>query len=456
MKQLEEALVQALGAANVRRDGQTLDAYSEDESGSTAHRPDVVVFAKSTSDVAATLKLCQELRVPVSPCGARSGKSGGSIPVHGGVAVSLERMNRIKAISQEDMTAVVEPGVITGELMRAVEAVRMFYPPDPNSLEFCTIGGNIAENAAGPRALKYGATREYVLGMEWVLPSGEVLRVGRKTHRGVAGYDLVGLLVGSEGTLGIATEITLQLLPLPSVVRTALLLFGSVEQAVVTVNAVLGSGLLPRALELFDDVATETVDGHGVSFPKDTRAAVLVEVDGSSDAQLLAELERVVEIASKDALRDSWVAQSESERERLWSVRRSLSSALRAVCEEKISEDIAVPRSRILEAIRGFKEIGRALGVRVATYGHIGDGNLHTNVLFDKLQRAAAEETVARILRLTIDLGGTITAEHGVGICKREFLAWEQAAPLLDVQRKIKALLDPLGLMNPGKIFPLS
>jgi glycolate oxidase len=456
--QLEEAwraLTAGLSPAQLRRDDDTRATYGHDESDTGDFAPDWVAFPESTAQVSLVFRTCQALGVPVTPVAARSGKSGGSLPLLGGVSMSLERMNQIRSISAEDLIVVAQPGVITGELMKAVEAKGLFYPPDPNSLEFCSLGGNIAENAGGPRALKYGVTRDYVLGLEWVLPLGEVVRVGRQTIKGVAGYDLTGLFVGSEGTLGVATEITLQLLPLPRHVRTALIVFESVVDAAQAVTAVLGAGVLPRTLELLDDVSVRAVDGKGFSFPAGTGAAVLAEVDGMSEDALLGELAQVAEVCEAHGATQTLVAQNEEQRQKLWGARRTLSTALRALKPHKISEDIAVPRSRMAEVIRTLKAMGAEMGLTVATYGHAGDGNLHANILFDgPHERSKVDQAIERMLRLTVSVGGTITGEHGVGYAKREFLSLEQGPALIALQRSFKDLLDPKGLLNPGKIFP--
>jgi glycolate oxidase len=450
-----EALVEVLSPGQVRHDASTLEEYSRDESDAGLHRPEVVVFPEDTRQVSAVFRVCQSLGVPFTPCGARSGKSGGSLPLRGGVVVSLERMNRILELSVEDLTAVVQPGVVTGELMRAAEARGLFYPPDPNSWEFCTLGGNVAENAGGPRALKYGVTRDYVLGLEWVLADGEVLRVGRRTIKGVAGYDLVGLFVGSEGTLGVATEITLQLLPLPRHVKTALVIFDSVHAAARAITAVLASGILPRTLELIDDTALQAVDGRGFNFPPGSGSAVIIEVDGNVEEGLFAELGLLGEICERHGAREVLVAQDESQREKLWAARRIVSRALCTLRPHKISEDIVVPRSRIPDIILALKQLGEELGLLVATYGHAGDGNLHANILYEgPHQRPLVETAIRRMLELTVSMGGTITGEHGVGHAKREYLALEQSEPLLELQRRLKNFFDPSGLLNPEKIFP--
>lgn len=451
-----ESLAHVLAPGQWRQDTDTLAAYGRDESDSGVFPPDVVVFPESTAQVSALFKACVAHGVPFTPCGARSGKSGGSLPLNGGVAVSLERMNRIRSISVEDLTAVVEPGVVTGDLMKAVEAQGLFYPPDPNSWEFCTLGGNVAENAGGPRALKYGVTRDYVIGLEWVLPDGEVVRVGRRTIKGVAGYDLVGLFVGSEGTLGVATEVTLQLIPLPRKVVTALVVFPSVLDAARAVSAVLAAGILPRCLELIDDVALRAVDGRGFTFPSGAGSALIVEVDGTSEEALLEELSRVGDICAQQGAAQTLVARDESQREKLWAVRRVISPALRALKPHKISEDIVVPRSKIPEIIERLKSMGAEMGLTVATYGHAGDGNLHANILYEgPHQRPLVDEALRRMLVMTVELGGTITGEHGVGLAKREFLALEQGPGLIELQRRLKSFFDPSGLLNPQKIFPV-
>ncbi len=453
--QLRRRLEGELSPAQISADPDQIAAYGRDESDSGEFPPHLVAFPRSAAEVSKVFEACHALRVPVTPCGARSGKSGGSLPIDGGVAMSLERMNRIKSVSVDDLIAVLEPGVITADLMKAVEAVGLFYPPDPNSLEFCTIGGNVAENAGGPRALKYGVTRDYVIGLEWVLPDGAVLRVGRSTIKGVAGYDLVGLFVGSEGTLGVATEITVQLIPLPKVVRTALVQFRSVLDAARAVTAVLSGGILPRTLELLDDVAIQAVALRGVRFPPEVGAALIAEVDGFEEAAVLSELAALGGICEAHRSTEILVAQDESERAKLWTARRVLSTALREMKRFKLSEDIAVPRSKIAETIAHLKQLGARLGLTITTYGHAGDGNLHANILFDRAdQRAAVDEAIEQMLRYTVGIGGTITGEHGVGYSKRPFLALEQPPALIDLQRRLKNFFDPSGLLNPGKIFP--
>jgi glycolate oxidase len=449
-------LARALPPGRLFTEPDALEPYGRDESDLGSFPPGAVVKVESAEEVRAVLALASRHRVPVVPVGARSGKSGGSLPVRGGIALSLERMNRILEIAPEDLTARVEPGVITGVLQAEVEKHGLFYPPDPNSLELCSIGGNVAENAGGPRALKYGVTREYVLGLTAVLPTGEIVRLGRRTVKGVAGYDLTALLVGSEGTLGVVTEITLKLLPRPRHVATALVVFPSVEVATAAVARVLAQGILPRCLELMDDVSLQAAArGSPFRFPPGAGAALLVETDGNDEEAVLGELGRVAEAVRGDASGEVVVAQNEAQRREIWETRRWISVNLKKVHPLKLSEDVAVPRSRIPDLVRRAKEIGARLSLTVATYGHAGDGNLHCNVLFDREQeRPRVNEAVEAILREAVALGGTITGEHGVGLAKRAFLELEQGPEVVALQRRLKAVFDPLGILNPGKIFP--
>jgi glycolate oxidase len=454
MSEWLDRLREALGPSKIEIwDPDRLDSYARDASGLGDFPPAAVAFAESRKDVEEVFRVASRFSVPVTPCGARTGKSGGSLPVRGGIALSLERMNRILAFSPEDLTMVVQPGVITGEVMAAAERAGLFYPPDPNSWESCTIGGNVAENAGGPRALKYGVTRDYVLGLEAVLPTGKVIRTGKRTIKGVAGYDLTGLLVGSEGTLAVITEITLKLLPKPRWVSTGLCIFPDAVTAGRAVARVFVEGILPRTLELLDDCAIAAV-GEGGPFPPGAGAALVVETDGDEEGAVFSGLERLGEICLEEGALDVLVAHGEHQREEIWRSRRVVSEALRRLHPKKISEDVVVPRSRIPEAISRFKAIGSAAGLMVATYGHAGDGNLHANVLYDRDDELPKVEACVRgIVRAALELGGTITGEHGVGLAKAPFLPWEQDEATLELQRALKAVFDPQGILNPGKIF---
>jgi glycolate oxidase len=455
---IAEAVKELLAAfpGRVVQDTGRLAEYGHDESDLGTFPADVAVLPESAADVQALFAIASRHRVPVIPVGARSGKSGGVLAVKGGIAVSMERMNRILEVSPEDLVARVEPGVITGVLQAEVEKHGLFYPPDPNSLELCSIGGNVAENAGGPRALKYGVTREYVLGLTAVLPTGEVIRTGHRSIKGVAGYDLTALLVGSEGTLGIVTEVMLKLLPRPRHVATALVAFDSVAMAARAVSRVLAQGVVPRCLELLDDVSlAAAMKTSPFQLPAGAGAALLVETDGNDEEQVFAEIVRVAEVVQGDAAGEVVVAQNEAQRRAIWETRRYLSVNLKALHPLKLSEDVAVPRSRIPEMVERAKRAGEGRGLVVATYGHAGDGNLHCNVLFDREEeRPRVDAAVAEILRAAVDLGGTITGEHGVGLAKRAFLVYEQGEALVALQRRLKAVFDPLGILNPGKVFP--
>ena len=437
-------------------DGERLAEYGTDESDLGVFQPGAAVKVESAEEVRTIFSIASRHRVPVVPIGARSGKSGGSLAIHGGIGVSMERMNRILEIRPADLTARVQPGVITGVFQAEVEKHGLFYPPDPNSLDLCSIGGNVAENAGGPRALKYGVTREYVLGLEVVIPTGEILRVGRQTIKGVAGYDLTALFVGSEGTLGIVTEATLKLLPRPRCVATALVCFSDVETAAAAVSRVLAAGVIPRCLELIDDVSVQAIaKGSPFQLPPGAGAALLFETDGNDEEQVFAEMARVAGMVQGSATGEVVVAQNDAQRRDIWETRKYLSVALRKLAAGKLSEDIAVPRSRIPEMVARCREIGKAHGLLVATYGHAGDGNLHCNVLFDgDRERAAADDAVGQILRAAVDMGGTITGEHGVGLAKRDYLEYEQGRAVVELERRLKSTFDPLGILNPGKMFP--
>jgi glycolate oxidase len=435
---------------------EALEPWGRDESDLGCFPPEAVVRVEGEEDIRTVFEVASRHRVPVVPVGARSGKSGGSLAIQGGIALSTERLNRILEVSPEDLVARVEPGVILAALQAEVERHGLFYPPDPNSLETCTLGGNVAENAGGPRALKYGVTREYVLGLRAVLPTGEVVRTGHRSIKGVAGYDLTALLVGSEGTLAVITEIMVKLLPRPRHVATALVAFADLDAAARAVSRVLAQGVIPRCLELMDDVSLAAIARTSPGrFPSRAGALLLVETDGNDPSQVFDEIVRVADLVAAEAAGEVLVAQDEAQRREIWEVRRHLSVNLKALHPLKLSEDVAVPRSKIPEMVARAKAIGAALGLTVATYGHAGDGNLHCNVLYDDAAaRPRVDAAVAAILRAAIELGGTITGEHGVGLAKRDFLELEQGRELVALQRRIKAVFDPLGILNPGKIFP--
>jgi glycolate oxidase len=460
---LAGSLARELGAGKVLgpEAGERLDDYGRDECDEVRYRrrPDCVVLAEERADIETVLRLCRERRVPVTPRGAGSGKVGGCVPLEGGVVLSTERMQRIRHIDGDDLVAVAEPGVITGRLQEAVEEIGMFYPPDPASLAFSSIGGNVVSNAGGPRAFKYGVTREYVLGLEVVLMGGEVLRVGRRTAKGVTGYDLTAGFVGSEGTLAVVTEVVLKLIPRPAAVRTALAVFPDLERAAAAISALLRQGFRPRTLELMDRTCVEATRGvTEYRFPDACGSAVLFELDGEEDG-LEAALERAGMIAESMGATDVLVARDERDRRNLWQARREISRILRAGNRSKVAEDVCVPRGALGQMIRRVDAIGAETNIRCATFGHAGDGNLHVQFLLDGEQddpavRARVDRGLELLFRATVELGGTLSGEHGIGASKARFLPLEQPAAVIEWQRRIKALWDPDGLLNPGKVFP--
>ncbi|HWT85820.1 MAG TPA: FAD-linked oxidase C-terminal domain-containing protein [Myxococcales bacterium] len=432
-----------------------IEPYARDESGCGEYPPQAAVQARDAGDVQKLLAYARSRKLPVVPRGAGSGKSGGALAERGGVVLSLEKLDRIVEVSRADMVCVVEPGVILEKLQSAVEAEGLFYPPDPNSQAMCSIGGNLAHNAGGPRAVKYGVTRDYVLGLQAVLPIGELIRTGHRSWKGVAGYDLTQLLVGSEGTLAVIVQATLKLLPLPRSVATLLAFFPDEDKAALAVQKIFGAGLLPRACELLDGPTMRAVSPRApFKFPEGIGGALIVEHDGHGEG-VLEELARSGELCTEAGAQEVVATQDEAQRRRIWETRRMTSVALGAIRPHKISEDVAVPRGRLVELIRRVREIGARYGLPTACYGHAGDGNLHVNLLFGSPEeRTKGHAAVEEVLQAAIDLGGTITGEHGVGLAKRAFLAREQSREVIELQRRIKRAFDPDDFLNPGKILP--
>jgi glycolate oxidase len=449
-------LVRALGDSKVDTSEAARTRYGRDDSECEGRLPDVVVHAASTGDVAAVLAVAEERGVPVTPRAGGTGRTGGAVPVAGGILLSTDRLRGIKDIDRENLLAIVEPGVVTGELHKTVENEGLFYPPDPNSLKDCCLGGNVAENAGGPRAFKYGVTREYVLGLEVCLMGGRVLRTGKRTVKGVTGYDVTALLVGSEGTLGVFTEATLRLVPRPASVATLLALFADVHASGDAVRAIVAAGLVPRCLELMDRRTLDAVRAEGVPVDPRAGAMLLIEVDGDGPATEVG-LERVGGLCAEiQGVVDVLVAQDAAQRDRLWAARRALSPATRKLARHKLSEDIVVPRSKIGALLREVDAISDRTKVASLTYGHAGDGNLHVNFLWNEVgDRPAVDRAIGELMRATIGLGGTLSGEHGIGVAKADYLPLEQSADLIELQKGLKRVFDPKDLLNPGKIFPV-
>ena len=448
---VRSALLSALGEEKVLASEAELLLYSYDATAQE-FMPWVVVLPQSAEDVAEVLKIASEHRVPVVPRGAGSGFSGGSLPVSGGIVISTERMNRILEIDRENLTAWVEPGVVTGEFQARVEAVGLFYPPDPASLSFCTLGGNVAENAGGPRAVKYGVTKDYVLGLEAVLPSGDVITTGRKVVKDVVGYNLTGLLVGSEGTLAVITKILLRLLPKPVGVSTLLAHFKSRRDAGKAVSQILARGVVPTTVEFIDRSALEAVAKHAeVDVEPGTEAVLLIETDGPSSQLEARECREVIE-ANNGVCQ---MAESEAEREHLWHARRAISPSLVHIAPTKINEDVVVPRGLLADALEGISEIEKRYSVPIICFGHAGDGNIHVNIMSNKNDPEAwdrALKAVDELFDLVVGMGGSISGEHGVGITKAPYLSKQLSEEVLELQKGIKRVFDPKGILNPQKM----
>jgi glycolate oxidase len=434
---------------------EDLICYGFDASGLGA-QPSAVVWPQNVEDVVAVMKFSSANEVPVIPRGAGSGMTGGAVPSKGAIVISLERMNKILEIDRENMQVLVEPGVINGTLQKVLEWQGFFYPPDPASMDFCTIGGNVAENSGGPRAIKYGVTRDYVLGLEAVLPGGEVITTGVRTAKGVVGYDLTRLLVGSEGTLAVVTEIRLKVLPLPQDIITLLALFKDLEKSGTAVTQIIAKGIIPRTLEFLDREAVAAVENYKpVGLPKDAEAILLVELDGHP-AAITKEAEQISEICARLG-GEIIMAENEAAREKIWEARRAVSPALYHLMPTKINEDIVVPRSMIPKMLVKLRRLSEETGIKIVNFGHAGDGNIHVNLMVDRNKAEEYEKAsrlVKEIFAATIELGGTISGEHGVGLTKSEYITMEIRPVELDLMKRIKAVFDPKNLLNPGKIFP--
>jgi len=456
-EQIIRELTEVVGPAYVHTDPVDLQCYAFDATFEE-WRPDIVVRPATTAEVAGVLTICNRARLPVIARGMGSGLAGGTVPAQfGGLVLSLTRMDHILEIDEQNMTATVEAGVITADLQTAVEARGLFYPPDPSSIKHSTLGGNVACNAGGPRCLKYGVTKDYVMGVKAVLADGRILAAGGKPIKYVTGYDLPALLIGSEGTLAVITEVLLRLIARPTVTMTGMAVFHDLDQASQAVNKVLQAGFLPATLEIMDDTTIHTVEEYlHLGLPLDAAAILIFESDGRDRAVVQAELDGMAGLFRSAGASEVRVAQSEEERNALWRGRRSVSPSLARRRPNKLGEDISLPRSAIPEAVRRIKAIGRQYGLPIAIFGHAGDGNLHPNIMFDRRDAeewARVQKASAAIFAVALELGGTLTGEHGVGLLKRPYLEGDVGATAVDVMRAIKRALDPNGILNPGKIF---
>jgi glycolate oxidase len=451
-----EAIV---GAQYVLTDRDAIEAYSHDETPGLIGWPEVVVKPANRDEIVAIMRLATAEHIAVTPRGAGWGLSGGAVPLYGGIVLSVERMNKVLEIDHANLMVTTEPGVITGELHRAVEAEGLFYPPDPASLDSCFIGGNVAEGAGGPRAVKYGTTKDYVTGLEVVLPDGEVMELGGKLVKDVAGYNLVQLMVGSEGTLGIVTKIILRLLPLPPARLDMLAPFDDFQAAADAVAAIIARNIIPTTLEFMEKetvLACERLLGKEVPF-HDAAAHLLIQLTGQRQEDLEQELDVVGELCLDYGARDVLVAQDRNTRDRLWEARRAIIEAMKHESPINRTEDVSVPRSQIPALLRGVHEISARLGVTALSFGHAGDGNVHVNMLrydmpmeeWDGKLHAFEDE----LYRLALRLGGTITGEHGIGATRKGYLVESEGERAVALMRGIKQVFDPAGILNPGKLF---
>ena len=455
-----EALRRIVGEGNLLVDNEALEPYRHDETVGLRADPEVVVKVTSAVQVSEIFKLAQRERIPVTPRGAGYGLSGGAVPVQGGIVLSTEKMNRILEIDAKNLMVTVEPGVITGDIHRAVEAEGLFYPPDPASLDSCTIGGNIAEGAGGPRAVKYGITKDYVCGLQAVLPSGEIITCGGKLVKNATGYSLIQLLIGSEGTLAVATQIILRLLPLPKVQVDLLVPFGDFQAAADTVSDIIAHRILPTTIEFMEQdsmLAVERLLNKEVPF-RDAAAQLLIQLDGNLLEAVESDMELVGDLCLEHGAQDLLVAKDRPTRERLWEARRKIIEALKHESPVNHMEDVVVPRAEIHRLLRGMREIATRHAVRIISFGHAGDGNVHVNVLKDALHAEQWEALVPavteEIYRLALSLGGAITGEHGIGAIRRRYLPLALDEVQIGLMRQIRDLFDPNRILNPGKIFP--
>ncbi len=423
--------------------------------------PDVVVLPFSTEEVSRIMKLAYEADIPLTPQGGRTGLSGGALPVAGGVLLSLMRMNRILEIDEKNMQVVVEPGVVAADLQETLKQHNLFFPPDPSSTIESTLGGNVAENAGYTRAVKYGVTRDYILGLEAVLPDGEVINVGGRTVKNVTGYDLVALIVGSEGTLAVVTKIIAKLLPKPAFRRTCIFYLDDLVAAADLVVAIFGSGIVPCAIEFMDNTSINCVADYlsaSADLRRDAAVMVLVEVDGNHQASVDEDVNKVFGLAqTAGGVIESKLAKNDEEADRLWRIRRDTLPALKALGKDHLEADVVVPRYRLPYLAGSIKESGAGKKVNIATYGHAGDGNLHVTIQYRRrnfAETAEAHELLGEIYRKAVEMQGKLTGEHGVGITARDYMSLQMSPAEIALSKRIKAAFDPKGLLNPGKIFP--
>jgi glycolate oxidase len=447
-----------VGAENVLTDSESRYLYSKDYTENLSFEPEIVVKPSNVKEVSEIVRLANVVSVPVVPRGGGTGLSGGALPVYGGICISMEKFKKIIEIDQMNLQAVVEPGVITQVFQEECEKVGLYYPPDPASRGSSFLGGNLAECSGGPRAVKYGVTKDYVLGIEFVSPTGEIVNAGGRVLKNVSGYNLTQLIIGSEGTLGIITKIIFRLIPLPKHRKVLLAAYRDIEDCAKTVSKIFNTGITPSALELMENSAMRAAENHlGKKFPNNyAEAQLLIEVDGNYEEILENEIHSIGELVMQNGAYDVILAEDDSKMNELWSLRRCIGEAVKSISEYK-EEDTVVPRARIPELIKGVKEISSRYGITTICYGHAGDGNVHVNVLKDKMDDTAwkdnLDQAIREIFELTVSLGGTISGEHGIGYSQKNYLPIALGEAELKLMKKIKHAMDPGNIMNPGKIF---
>ncbi|NGQ94964.1 FAD-binding protein [Brevibacillus sp. SYP-B805] len=431
-------------------------SYSYDASFGQ-YLPDVVIEPNDAQEISRLVKLANQYRIPVYPRGAATSLSGGPLPVEGGMVLDMSRLNKKLFIDRENLLAIVSPGVKTAEIHKKAEEVGLFYPPDPSSSHVSTIGGNLMENSSGPKGLKYGTTKEYVIGLEVVTPTGDIIRTGGKTVKNVTGYDLTRLIVGSEGTLGIITEAILRLIPKPQARKTLLATFNRLEDSGHAITRILSSGILPAAMELMDNACIRSVENYSpCGLPIDAEALIIVEVDGHPKA-VEEEIAKCADLCREQGAVSVRVARNEAERQEIWKARKMVSPAITQMGPTKISEDATVPRSQIPAMMKRLKEIRDKYQLNLVVFGHAGDGNLHPNIITDKRniqEMKRVEDAVSEIFEAAVSLGGTLSGEHGIGTMKAPYMEMELGEIGLLMMKKIKQAWDPNNILNPGKIFP--
>ena len=455
-KKHKKALAKIVGDDNIFDDKAHMIAYSYDATRNR-YEPDAVVFPRHEEDVSAILRYCNEHRIVITPRGAGSGFTGGALPANGGIVMGFEKhMNKLLEIDMENMVAVVQPGLLNMDLQRAVEAVGLFYPPDPASQEYSTIGGNVSENAGGMRAAKYGITKDYVMALRAVLPNGDVIRAGKKTIKDVAGYNIAGILTASEGTLAVLTEITLKLIAKPKLTKTAMGVFPSVNAAMNAVYKTMAAGVTPVAMEFLDNLSIRAVEEKfHKGLPVEAGAILITDVDGNLEEDLNLQLQTIEKVFNENGCSDFKIAKDSAEANDLWFARRNASQSITIYGSKKLNEDITVPRSVLPKLLEEIDKISKKYGVKVPCFGHTGDGNVHTNVMVDgsdPKQLEIGHKAIEEIFRVTVELGGTLSGEHGIGLSKAPFMKIAFTDAEIDLFRRIKEAFDPNNILNPGKM----